>query len=100
MRRLLVARRIVVGVVDLDEDEPRWIVVLLDDVEADDARLLDAVAGVLDGRGPEGVVAIPRNKADVVLKRAEEIALREQRMLPLIRKHKSVGEAIKAYNWI
>ncbi len=48
----------------------------------------------------EGVVAIPRNKADVVLKRAEEIALREQRMLPLIRKHKSVGEAIKAYNWI
>jgi regulator of RNase E activity RraA len=48
----------------------------------------------------EGVVAIPRTKADVVLKRAEEIALREQRMLPLIRKHKSVGEAIKAYNWI
>jgi len=48
----------------------------------------------------EGVVAIPKDKADVVLKRAEEIALREQRMLPLIRKHKSVGEAIKAYNWI
>ena len=48
----------------------------------------------------EGVVAIPKDKADVVLKRAEEIALREQRMLPLIRKHKSVGEAVKAYNWI
>ena len=48
----------------------------------------------------EGVVAIPKDKADAVLKRAEEIALREQRMLPLIRKHKSVGEAIKAYNWI
>jgi regulator of RNase E activity RraA len=48
----------------------------------------------------EGVVAIPKDKADAVLKRAEEIALREVRMLPLIRKHKSVGEAIKAYNWI
>ena len=48
----------------------------------------------------EGVVAIPKDKAEAVLKRAEEIALREQRMLPLIRKHKSVGEAIKAYNWI
>ena len=48
----------------------------------------------------EGVVAIPKDKAEVVLKRAEEIALREQRMLPLIRKHKSVGEAVKAYNWI
>jgi hypothetical protein len=46
------------------------------------------------------VVAIPKDKAEVVLKRAEEIALREQRMLPLIRKHKSVGEAVKAYNWI
>jgi regulator of RNase E activity RraA len=48
----------------------------------------------------EGVVVIPKDKAEAVLKRAEEIALREQRMLPLIRKHKSVGEAIKAYNWI
>ncbi len=48
----------------------------------------------------EGVVAVPKDKAEAVLKRAEEIALREQRMLPLIRKHKSVGEAIKAYNWI
>jgi regulator of RNase E activity RraA len=48
----------------------------------------------------EGVVAIPKDKAEVVLKRAEEIALREVRMLPLIRKHKSVGAAIKAYNWI
>lgn len=48
----------------------------------------------------EGVVAVPKDKAEAVLKRAEEIALREQRMLPLIRKHKSVGEAVKAYNWI
>jgi regulator of RNase E activity RraA len=48
----------------------------------------------------EGVVAIPKDKADAVLKRAEEIALHEQRMLPLIRKHRSVGEAVKAYNWI
>lgn len=48
----------------------------------------------------EGVVAIPKDKAEAVLQRAEEIALREQRMLPLIRKHKSVGEAVKAYNWI
>jgi regulator of RNase E activity RraA len=48
----------------------------------------------------EGVVVIPKDKAEAVLKRAEEIALREQRMIPLIRQHKSVGEAIKAYNWI
>jgi regulator of RNase E activity RraA len=48
----------------------------------------------------EGVVSIPKDKAEAVLKRAEEIALRERRMLPLIRKHKSVGEAVKAYNWI
>ena len=45
-------------------------------------------------------VLLLKDKAEVVLKRAEEIALREQRMLPLIRKHKSVGEAVKAYNWI
>jgi len=48
----------------------------------------------------EGVVVIPKDKAEVVLKRGEEIALRERRMIPLIRQHKSVGEAIKAYNWI
>ena len=48
----------------------------------------------------EGVVVIPKDKAEAVLKRAEEIALREVRMLPLIRQHKSVGEAVKAYNWI
>ena len=48
----------------------------------------------------EGVVVIPKDKAEVVLKRGEEIALREQRMIPLIRQHRSVGEAVKAYNWI
>ena len=50
--------------------------------------------------GEDGVVDVPKDNAEAVLKRAEEIALREQRVLPLIRKHKSVGEAIKAYNWI
>jgi regulator of RNase E activity RraA len=48
----------------------------------------------------EGVVVVPRDRAAEVLKRAAEIAAREQKMLPLIRKFKSVAKAIEAYNWI
>jgi regulator of RNase E activity RraA len=48
----------------------------------------------------EGVVAVPKDRAAEVLKRAQEIATREQKMLPLIRKHKSVAKAVEAYNWI
>ncbi len=48
----------------------------------------------------EGVVAVPKDKAAEVLKRAQEIAQREQKMLPLIRKFKSVAKAVEAFNWI
>ena len=48
----------------------------------------------------EGVVVVPKDHAAAVLKRAEEIATREQKMLPLIRKFKSVAKAVQAYNWI
>jgi 4-hydroxy-4-methyl-2-oxoglutarate aldolase len=48
----------------------------------------------------EGVVVVPKDRADEVLKRAGEIAAREQKMLPLIRKFKSVAKAVQAYNWI
>ena len=48
----------------------------------------------------EGVVAVPKDRAAEVLKRAQEIAAREQKMLPLIKKYKSVAKAVEAYNWI
>jgi regulator of RNase E activity RraA len=48
----------------------------------------------------EGVVVIPKDRAADVLKRATEIAAREQKMLPLIRKFKSVAKAVEAFNWI
>jgi regulator of RNase E activity RraA len=48
----------------------------------------------------EGVVVVPKDKAEDVLKRAEEIATREQKMLPLIKKYKSVAKAVEAFNWI
>jgi regulator of RNase E activity RraA len=48
----------------------------------------------------EGVVAVPKDRADEVLKRAQEIAAREQKMLPLIKKYRSVAKAVEAFNWI
>ena len=38
------------GAIDLDQDEARRVVDLLDHVEAGDARLLHAVTAVFDGR--------------------------------------------------
>jgi regulator of RNase E activity RraA len=48
----------------------------------------------------EGVVVVPKDKAAEVLKRAQEIAQREVKMLPLIKKFKSVAKAVEAFNWI
>jgi regulator of RNase E activity RraA len=48
----------------------------------------------------EGVVVVPADRAEAVLKRAQEIAAREVKMLPLIKKFKSVAKAVEAYNWI
>jgi regulator of RNase E activity RraA len=48
----------------------------------------------------EGVVAVPKDRAADVLKRAEEIAARERKMIPLIKRFKSVAKAVEAFNWI
>jgi 4-hydroxy-4-methyl-2-oxoglutarate aldolase len=48
----------------------------------------------------EGVVAVPKDRAAEVLKRAEEIAARERKMIPLIKKFRSVAKAVEAFNWI
>jgi hypothetical protein len=58
VRGLLVPRRIVRRAVQLDQQKPRRVVVLLDDVEAHDAGLLHAVARILERRGGEGVHGI------------------------------------------
>jgi regulator of RNase E activity RraA len=48
----------------------------------------------------EGVVVVPKDRAAEVLKRAEEIAARERKMIPLIKKFRSVAKAVEAFNWI
>jgi regulator of RNase E activity RraA len=48
----------------------------------------------------EGIVAVPKDRAADVLKRAEEIAARERKMIPLIKRFKSVAKAVEAFNWI
>jgi regulator of RNase E activity RraA len=48
----------------------------------------------------EGVVVVPKDRAAEVLARAQEIAARERKMIPLIRKYKSVAKAVQAFNWI
>jgi hypothetical protein len=58
MCRLLVGRRGLGGAVDLDQQEPGGIVLLLQNVEPRDARLLQAVPRVLDASGLEGIYLI------------------------------------------
>jgi regulator of RNase E activity RraA len=48
----------------------------------------------------EGVVVVPKDRAAEVLARAQEIAARERKMIPLIKKYKSVAKAVQAFNWI
>ena len=55
VRRLLVGRRGLGGAVDLDQQEPGGVVLLLEHVEPGDARLLQAVPRVLDAGGLEGL---------------------------------------------
>jgi len=50
--------------------------------------------------GEDGVVAVPRQHAEAVLKMAVEIDERESRMVPLIQRLRSLGEAIKKFNRI
>ncbi len=48
----------------------------------------------------DGVVVIPRDKADAVLQRARDIDARERKMVPLIRQYKSLLKVIELFNRI
>jgi regulator of RNase E activity RraA len=48
----------------------------------------------------DGVVVVPRERAEEVLKKAQEIDEREKKMYPFIRLHKSLQKAIEAFNRI
>lgn len=50
--------------------------------------------------GEDGVVRVPQEKAEEVLKKAQEIEARESKMVPLIKKLKSLQEAIRAFDRI
>jgi 4-hydroxy-4-methyl-2-oxoglutarate aldolase len=48
----------------------------------------------------DGVVVVPQERAEEVLKRAQEIDEREKKMYPLIRKYKGLQKAIETFNRI
>jgi regulator of RNase E activity RraA len=48
----------------------------------------------------DGVVVVPAERAEEVLKKAQEIDDREKGMFPFIRQHKSLQKAIEAFNRI
>ncbi len=50
--------------------------------------------------GEDGVVVVPKQQAEAVLKVALEIDERESRMVPLIQRLRSLGEAVKQFNRI
>jgi len=63
-------------------------------------------AGVLINPGDiivgdrDGVVAVPKEQAEAVLKRAQEIDEREAKMFPLIRKFKSLAKVVEMFQRI
>jgi len=50
--------------------------------------------------GEDGVVIVPQDRAAEVLKRAQEIDDRETRMVPFIKKYRSLQKAIEVFNRI
>jgi len=50
--------------------------------------------------GEDGVVAVPREKAAEVLKRAQEIDVRETKMVPLIKQYRSLRKVVEMFNRI
>ncbi len=48
----------------------------------------------------DGVVAVPKEQAEAVLKRAQEIDAREAKMVPLIRKFKSLAKVVEMFQRI
>ncbi|HEY8550386.1 MAG TPA: RraA family protein [Vicinamibacterales bacterium] len=50
--------------------------------------------------GEDGVVVVPKDRAEEVLKRAQEIDERETKMVPFIKQYKSLAKAIEVFNRI
>ena len=50
--------------------------------------------------GEDGVVVVPNEQAQAVLKRANEIDQRESKMVPLIQQLKALGRAVQQFNRI
>jgi regulator of RNase E activity RraA len=50
--------------------------------------------------GEDGVVRVPQEKAEAVLKKAQEIDAKEDKMVPLIRQLKSLRKVIQMFNRI
>ena len=50
--------------------------------------------------GEDGVVRVPQEKAEEVLKKAQEIDEREGRMVPAIKRFKSLQKPIQIFNRI
>jgi regulator of RNase E activity RraA len=50
--------------------------------------------------GEDGVVVVPADKAEQVLKRAQEIDARETKMVPLIKQYKSLQKVVEMFNRI
>jgi len=50
--------------------------------------------------GEDGVVVVPQDKAQEVLRRSQEIDERETKMVPLIKQYKTLGKAIAMFNRI
>jgi 4-hydroxy-4-methyl-2-oxoglutarate aldolase len=48
----------------------------------------------------DGVVVVPKERAEEVLKKAQEIDKQESGMFPFIKRHKSLQKAIEAFNRI
>jgi regulator of RNase E activity RraA len=48
----------------------------------------------------DGVVVVPQERAEEVLKKAQEIDEREKGMYPFIRQYKSLQKAIQVFNRI
>lgn len=50
--------------------------------------------------GEDGVVVVPKDKEDAVLKRSQEIDERETKMVPFIKQFKSLGQTVLKFNRI
>jgi len=50
--------------------------------------------------GTDGVICVPKDKAEEVLKKAQEIDVTEAKMVPYIQKYKSIQKAVDEFNRI